>query len=143
MWVFGCLRPDILIFSKPGEAGVLWKRFGGGTVTERVYDEGTHIIFPWDKMYIYNVRLQHRNTSFEVLSRDGLQYTVDVTIRFRLIREDAGLLHQNIGPSYVETLIFPAVGSHSRAVISPYRTDEVYTKAHGRTSWREQGVQEG
>ena len=44
-----------------GKAGVLYLRFGGGTVTERVYGEGMHIIFPWDKMTIYNIRTNYDN----------------------------------------------------------------------------------
>ncbi len=127
VWLFIYLIPNIFIFVKPGEGGVLWHRFGNGTVTDRSYGEGTHIILPWDLMYIYNVRLQNRTQVFEVLSKDGLLYHVALTIRFRLILEDLGLLHQHVGPDYVNTLIFPELGSHARALMAQYRADEVYT----------------
>ena len=127
LWLFVFLIPNIFIFIKPGEAGVLWRRFGGGTITEYAFNEGTHLILPWNKMYIYNVRLQNRTQTFEVLSREGLLYKVDIAIRFRAVREDLGMLHQNIGPNYVDTMVFPEIGSNARGLMAQYRADEVYT----------------
>ena len=42
-----------------GEAGVLYKPFGGGVVTEQPpLGEGFHIVAPWNKVFIYEVRRQ-------------------------------------------------------------------------------------
>ncbi|MGB5384768.1 MAG: SPFH domain-containing protein, partial [Lutimonas sp.] len=42
-----------------GEAGVLWKRFSGGVVTdEPALGEGFHFVAPWNKVIIYEVRQQ-------------------------------------------------------------------------------------
>ena len=42
-----------------GEAGVLFKTFGGGVVTDKPpLSEGLHITSPWNKVYIYNVKQQ-------------------------------------------------------------------------------------
>ena len=42
-----------------GEAGVLFKTFGGGVVIDQPpLGEGFHIIAPWNKVYIYNVKQQ-------------------------------------------------------------------------------------
>ena len=52
-----------------GEAGVLWKRFGGGVVTEEPpLSEGFHIVAPWNKVYIYEVRQQEKLEKMNVLS---------------------------------------------------------------------------
>ena len=49
-----------------GEAGVLFKTFGGGVVTdEPALGEGFHIIAPWNKVYIYNVK-QHVSLSLSL-----------------------------------------------------------------------------
>ena len=40
----------IFIPVNAGEASVLFRRFGGGTVVDRVYGEGFHVIFPWNRM---------------------------------------------------------------------------------------------
>ncbi|HMC00306.1 MAG TPA: hypothetical protein VKN14_04615, partial [Flavobacteriaceae bacterium] len=37
-----------------GEAGVLYKTFGGGVVTDKPpLGEGFHIVAPWNKVYVY------------------------------------------------------------------------------------------
>ena len=43
---------------KAGEAGVLFRTFGGGVETDRTYEEGFHIIAPWNKMVVYPTRQQ-------------------------------------------------------------------------------------
>ena len=44
----------------PGEAGVLWKRFDGGTQTDTVYSEGLHIISPFNRMLVYKINEQQK-----------------------------------------------------------------------------------
>ena len=58
-----------------GEAGVLFKTFGGGVVTdEPPLGEGFHIIAPWNKVYIYNVKQQEVfESKMQVLSSNGLE----------------------------------------------------------------------
>ena len=42
-----------------GEAGVLFETFGKGVVTDKPpMGEGFHIVAPWNKVYIYNVKQQ-------------------------------------------------------------------------------------
>ena len=57
-----------------GEAGVLFKTFGGGVVIdEPPLGEGFHIIAPWNKVYIYNVKQQEVfESKMQVLSSNGL-----------------------------------------------------------------------
>lgn len=127
LWLFVYLASYMLIPVKSGEGAVLWKRLGGGTVADRGFGEGMHIIFPWDKMYIYDLRYQQQSKEFEVLSSDGLLYNVEVTVRFRVRPETLPLLHQCVGPNYVETLVFPEVGAVTRFVIAQLTPDELYT----------------
>ena len=75
------LAPDIFIFIHPGQAGVLWRRFGGGTDLRNVYLEGLQIKSPFNVMYIYNVRIQRADAAIEVLSKDGLKIAVEATVR--------------------------------------------------------------
>jgi prohibitin 1 len=58
-----------------GEAGVLFKTFGGGVVIdEPPLGEGFHIIAPWNKVYIYNVKQQEVfESKMQVLSSNGLE----------------------------------------------------------------------
>ncbi|MBS4098540.1 MAG: hypothetical protein KGZ83_17085 [Sulfuricella sp.] len=111
-----------------GHVGVLWKRFGGGTVTDEVYPEGYRLTFPWDLFYIYDARLQKVEKEIEVLTSDGLQIKLLLVWRFHLLPETVGLLHKFAGPNYAETMVTPTVGARTRDVIAIYQPDEVYTE---------------
>ncbi|HJN44682.1 MAG: prohibitin family protein [Vicinamibacterales bacterium] len=126
--VFVVLWSNIVISVRAGEAGVLWSRFFG-TATDRVYVEGTHVILPWNKMQIYNVRYQKVDRTFDVLSNDGLDISVDVTIRFRPGEREVGLLHQRIGPDYMETVIIPESYAAVRSVVNQYRPEDLYAES--------------
>lgn len=127
LWLLVYLSTDIFVAIQPGQGGVLWKRFGGGTVTERVYGEGLHMIPPWDNMTVYDLRYQQQSGEFEVLSSDGLLYTVEVTVRFRLRPQSLGLLHKCVGPRFVDTMLLPEVGAVTRLVTAQLRPEELYT----------------
>lgn len=115
----------IVITINSGEGGVLYRRFFG-TVTDKVYTEGLHIIFPWDTMYIYNGRIQTVLHDFDVLTNQGLPVHLSLAIRFRPEYEMLGLLHQQVGPDYVETIITPQVESVLRKRLSPHNPEDIY-----------------
>lgn len=122
------LAPRIFIPIHPGQVGVQWSRFFGGTITQKVYKEGLHVIFPWNRMYFYNVRLQQREQLFDVLSSDGLAIEIVFTVRFKSIVEKTGLLHKYVGPDYVETLLLPELGSHARERVAQYKPESIYSE---------------
>ncbi|OAD21035.1 Membrane protease subunit stomatin/prohibitin-like protein, partial [Candidatus Thiomargarita nelsonii] len=113
----------IVITINSGEAGVLYQRLFGGTVTDFVYDEGIHLVLPWDTMYIYNVRIQTKLHDFEVLTNRGLPITLTLAIRYRPEYETVGLLHQQVGPDYVNTIIVPQIESELRKQIGHYNPE--------------------
>src|SRR3954451_5991787 len=63
--------PRIFITIHSGEVGVMYYRFLGGTQTDRVLGEGMKIIMPWDKLFIFSVRVQETKTKVHVLSKEG------------------------------------------------------------------------
>ena len=61
-----------------GEAGVLYKLFSGGVVTdEPPLDEGFHMVLPWNTVYVYEVRQQEVFEKMDVLSKNGLDIQLD------------------------------------------------------------------
>jgi prohibitin 2 len=91
------------------------------------YDEGMHLKWPWDKVYIYNIRLQEVTTTYDALTNDGLAIKTEVTIRWKPIEEDLGKLHRDIGPEYVDTMLVPLVGSFARQEIAAHKPDALYS----------------
>lgn len=119
--------PMMLISIDSGDKGVLWRRFFGGTEMERSYGEGTTLIFPWDKMTIYNTRQQRETVVFNTLSKNGLTVLVEASIRFRPLEDSLPDLHRYIGPDYINILLIPEMGSHVRNVIGQYEPEELYS----------------
>lgn len=122
---FVYLIPDIFYRVFPGEAAAYWWMFAGGTDIE-MRDEGLRVKWPWDRVYIYDIRMQQETRTFDALSNDGLPIEVEVSIRFRLHRHALGMLHKHVGPDYVETLVIPELGAHVREEIARFRPDELY-----------------
>jgi len=126
LFLFVATAQWIIVNVPAGCVGVMWYRLGG-TDTGPPYGEGMHLILPWDRMELYDARVQQISRDFEVLTQDGMAVTVNLAWQFRIKDATAGLLHRFVGPDYVETLVIPAVGSYTRHVFSRYSTDDAYT----------------
>jgi regulator of protease activity HflC (stomatin/prohibitin superfamily) len=125
------LYPHMVVTVPSGYVGVLWKRFGGGTVLDprRLKNEGFNLILPWNEVFLYDLRLQSFTESYNAISSDGVNLTATVIVRFRLQRDAVPVLHQSIGPDYVKVLAQPGIGSVTREVIAQYNAEQVYSTA--------------
>ncbi len=111
-----------------GEAGVLWKRFGGGVVTEKPpLGEGFHIVAPWNKVYVYEVRRQESLERMKVLSSNGLDIELEASVWFQPKREELGSLHQEIGENYLNRILLPTIRSAARSVVGRYTPEQLYS----------------
>ena len=110
-----------------GSKGVLFRRFGGGLDKEHVYSQGFHVVMPWNKMYIYDVRINEAFETMEVLSSNGLTIKVELSYRFAPDRQMIGYLHDLIGPQYLDRIIKPEIRSATREVIGKYLPEELYS----------------
>ena len=110
-----------------GEAGVLFRTFDGGVDIEQTYGEGFHLMAPWNKMYIYEVRQQAASEKMSVLSSNGLEITLDVTLWFEPKYSQLGLLHQEKGTEYSLRVVKPAIGAATKSVIGRYTPEEIYS----------------
>jgi regulator of protease activity HflC (stomatin/prohibitin superfamily) len=140
MFTATVLYPYVVITVPSGQVGVLWKRFNGfdmycwcfvgrGTILDprQLRDEGLHVVWPWDKLFIYNLRLQSTPQTYNAISKDGVSVAIQVSIRFQLLHNSIAVLHKFIGPAYFASVVSPEIGSQTRAVISKYTAQEVYT----------------
>lgn len=112
---------------KSGEAGVLYRTFGGGTITDFYFSEGFHFIAPWNSMYVYSTRNQEQREMMEALSKNGLQILVEMSIRYRPIASELGTIHQTIGMDYKNVIVLPEVRSAARQVVGRYDPEELYS----------------
>jgi regulator of protease activity HflC (stomatin/prohibitin superfamily) len=134
------LWPYVVITVPSGSVGVLWKRFNGldmycwcwvgrGTVLDprELRDEGLHIIWPWDKLYLYNLRLQSTQQTYNAISKDGVNVKAQISVRYQLLHNSVAVLHKFIGPDFLTSVVNPEIGSQARQVISQYTGEAVYT----------------
>lgn len=111
-----------------GEAGVLWKRFSGGVVTdEPALGEGFHFVAPWNKVIIYEVRQQELTEKMKILSSNGLDIQLEATAWYQPQIDNLGTLHQTKGENYLERVIKPAIRSATRSVVGRYTPEQIYS----------------
>jgi hypothetical protein len=78
------LWPYVVIIVPSGRVGVYWKRIYGSDFycwcfvgrraildPRELREEGLHFIAPWDKLFIYGLRLQSATETVNAISKDG------------------------------------------------------------------------
>jgi prohibitin 1 len=126
LFLFIALSSRIIVKIPAGHVGVLY-HLTKGTITDEVYAEGYKMILPIHTMYIYDVRKQIVEQQMDVLTKDGLKIRLEIDTRFRLVRDSIGIVHKNIGQSYINTILKPEIESSTRKIISNYDPEELYT----------------
>lgn len=111
----------------PGAVGVEWKRFAGGTVIDKVHGEGVRFVLPWNKLFVYDTRIQSGDNTVSALSADGLKVEVDLAWVFHLIPDTAGIVHKAVGPDYRDKVIVRVIESVVRDRIALFRSEEMHT----------------
>lgn len=128
--VFVFFWQRIVITIDSGEAGILFRRFSG-TEIDKAYPEGIHLFSPLDTLYIYEVRKQVAYHDFDVISNKGLTVHLSLAIRYRPELELLGILHQRIGPDYLNRVILPQIESVMRKQLGSYTAEQIYTNEAG------------
>ena len=111
-----------------GEAGVLWKRFAGGVVTDQPpLGEGFHLVAPWNTVIVYETRQQELTEKMKVLSSNGLDIQLEATAWYQPVTLELGFLHQTKGTNYLDRVLKPAMRSATRSVVGRYTPEQIYS----------------
>ena len=108
-----------------GGAGVLWT-ITGGTQPD-AYGEGIHIVAPWNRMVVYDVRTQDRMEQMQMITNNGLSVGLEVSLRYRPVADKVPQLHAELGPGYYDKILKPTLRSVTRDVVGQYSPEEVYS----------------
>ncbi|OYT15888.1 MAG: peptidase [Bacteroidetes bacterium 4572_77] len=109
-----------------GQGGVMFNFFNG-VETETTFSEGFHFISPLNTMFIYNVRQQEMSEKMSILSSNGLEISIDVSMWYQPVYDKLGLLHKEKGQNYLSSIVKPAVRSATRSVIGRYTPEQIYS----------------
>jgi regulator of protease activity HflC (stomatin/prohibitin superfamily) len=132
--LIGCYKSIVVI--PPGSVGV--PVFFGRVIDQPLAD-GLHFVPPWINLEILNVRTQsytmshvHNegakigDDSINVLTSNGMEMKLDVTVTYRLMPDAAPWVYRNLGENYEDRLIRPGIGTAIREAVSKFSDEEVY-----------------
>jgi len=122
--VFLMLNPFIMVGA--GERGVV---LNFGAVGKDVLGEGLHVRIPLMQRIIkVDVKVQKSQTDADAASRDLQDIHSTIAVNHHVIPDKANWLYQNIGISYKERVIDPAVQEVVKAVTARYTAVELITQ---------------
>lgn len=113
-------------------AGHVGVRVLFGRVIDVEFEEGLHIKNPFEDIVPLSVRTETYDMttagqdSTRVLSKDGLQMPLDVTVAYRLLGNDAPWIYRNIGEAYEVKLIRSAARTAVREAAAKFTAQEAY-----------------
>jgi len=96
-------------------------------VQKKVYSAGDWQIGTWDTPINYSIRSQGRDERLEVLASNGLRITLDTSIRYHIVANDAVALDEELGPDYYAILLGPTLRSQARRVVGRFTPEEIYS----------------
>jgi regulator of protease activity HflC (stomatin/prohibitin superfamily) len=116
---------NIFISIDSGQQGIRWSRFAGTELSE-IYGEGLHIIWPWDKIYIYTTRYQTQTDTMQILTAEGLTVKVEFSYRYFLLKDSIPTIHKNLGVTYASSYVKPEIEAASMAIIGNFSPEQLY-----------------
>lgn len=109
------------------ERAVLFKALSGTLVKDNIIQPGWHMKAPWNDIYKYEVSEQAVEENMDVLDKNGLNITVDVTVRFHPKYDKIGEIQENFRGDYMNRLVIPETRSTVRQVMGRYTAEEIYS----------------
>lgn len=121
---FFFLNPFVVVGA--GERGVV---LNFGAVGKAVLDEGLHLRVPiMQRIIKTDVKVQKSQTDADAASKDLQDIHTTIAVNHHIVPDKANWIYQNIGISYKERLIDPAVQEVVKAVTAKYTAVELITQ---------------
>lgn len=95
----------------------------------RNYGEGIHLFLPWNRMIVYDCRIQREDVTVYALTQGGLEVEVDLSIVYNVIKERAPDLHIRIGQDYAQKVIVPGAIFAVRGTIGNLHQSDIYNNS--------------
>jgi regulator of protease activity HflC (stomatin/prohibitin superfamily) len=122
---------------EPGKVGV---QTLFGKVQDDVLPSGLHVINPLVDVTTFSIQTENYTMSavnsegqkegddaIRVLSSDGLEVTIDLSVLYKVDPNKAPYIYQNIGPEYVEKIVRPVTRTAIRDNAVNYQAVDLYS----------------
>jgi len=111
---------------KSGEVG-LKVRFG--KIVDNSIKEGINFKIPYiERIIIVNIKVQKVELETESSSKDLQTIKTILAVNYKVEGDKASSLYKNVGNSYKETILIPAIQESIKAVMSEYTAEQTITK---------------
>lgn len=97
-----------------------------GHVDEAPLTPGLHAVNPFAKVVTFSTRMKDIKESVSVTSKEGLLFTMDVSLQYKLNPYKAGNVYENIGTDE-EDILIPRFRSAIRQIINNYESHAIYS----------------
>lgn len=111
----------------PAERAVVFYKFGDGLDKTNVIGPGFHVKAPWNNVYVFDVSENKVEEGMDVLDKNGLSISVDVSVRFTPMPSRIGFIQETFQQDYISRLVIPEVRSSVRQVMGRYTAEEIYS----------------
>ena len=111
----------------PGHEGVHYRPFGGGIDREVAFDEGVHLILPWNDVIEYDMRKLTQDMELSVLDSKGLTVRINMSVIHRIEPQASPLVHVEVGQSYPQAIIKPTSLAIVRDIVGGYIAEDLYS----------------
>jgi len=108
-----------------GRSGVEWTPLNG--TMKHTLGEGLHMVSPFSRIYMVDLREQQQDIDLDVLADNGLEIKLKTSILYQPVAGQEPELIKETGPQYFATLIGPHVRSSARRVVGRYSPEEIYS----------------
>lgn len=111
----------------PAERAVVFYKFGDGLDKNNIIGPGFHVKAPWNNVYVFDVSENKVEEGMDVLDKNGLSISVDVSVRFTPMPSRIGYIQETFQQDYISRLVIPEVRSSVRQVMGRYTAEEIYS----------------
>jgi len=129
---------SVLRIVPPGTVGV--QVLFGRVLTTSTLSEGLNVINPFIDLEMMTIRTQaytmsiateegqhYGDDAIVVLTRDGLEVKMDLTVWYHVLKSEAANIFQKIGSDYIDKIVRPAARTAIRNTSVKYMAVEIYS----------------
>ena len=133
-----------IVIVEAGKTGV-YSLFG--KVKDKELRSGFHLVVPLARITSMSIRTEEytmsimsgegkikRADAIAALTKEGLSVDLDITVLYRLTEEKASDIYRDVGLTYEEKIIRPAIRTAIRDVIAQYEAKDIYSEKRQEAS---------